>query len=104
VHTHLVLAVQSTSPPSWAISAIIVSTSRIRGTLCSTTGSLVSRQAARIGSAPFLFPVVLTWPLSGWPPWITKDSASESLMRVWAIGTAILAPLWRRPASAPGRP
>ena len=31
------------------------------------TGSLVSRQAARIGSAPFLFPAAVTRPLSGWP-------------------------------------
>src|SRR3954468_60084 len=80
--------VHSTSAPTWAISAIIVSTSRIRGTLWSTTGSLVSRHAARIGSAPFLFPVVRTRPLSGRPPWITNDSASESLTRVCAIGTA----------------
>src|SRR5256885_3534522 len=77
--------VHSTSAPSCAISAIIVSTSRMRGTLCSTTGSLVSRHAARIGRAPFLLPVVWTRPLSGRPPWITKDSASESLTSVWAI-------------------
>src|SRR6266513_1665503 len=57
--------VHSTSAPTSASSAIIVSTSRIRGTLCSTTGSLVSRHAARMGSAPFLLPAARTRPLSG---------------------------------------
>ena len=55
--------VHSASAPSAAISAIIVSTSRIRGTLLSTTGSLVSRQAASTGRAPFLFPAARTRPL-----------------------------------------
>ena len=39
-----------------ARSSSIVSTSRMRGTFASVTGSSVSRHAARIGSAPFLFP------------------------------------------------
>ena len=68
------------------MSATIVSTSRIRGMLCRTTGSLVSRHAARIGSAPFLFPAAVTRPLSGVPPSITNDSASASLTAVWAMG------------------
>ncbi len=40
------------------------------------TGSSVSRQAARIGRAPFLLPAARTRPESGWPPSITNDSAS----------------------------
>ena len=68
--------VQSTSTPMSARSSSIVSTSRIRGTLCSSTGSLVSTQAARIGSTPFLFPAALTVPCRACPPSITKDSVS----------------------------
>src|SRR3954451_21822577 len=48
----------------------------MRGTLCSSTGSLVSTQAARIGSTPFLFPAAVTRPCRAWPPSITKDSIS----------------------------
>ena len=48
--------VQSTSAPSARSSSSIVSTSRMRGTFGRTTGSSVSRHAARIGSAPFLLP------------------------------------------------
>ena len=55
-------------------SSTIVSTSRIRGTFESVTGSSVSRHAARIGSAPFLFPAARMRPPSGWPPSITNDS------------------------------
>ncbi len=42
----------------------------------SVTGSSESRHAARIGSAPFLFPEARTWPESGKPPSITNDSAN----------------------------
>ena len=38
----------------------------------------VSRVAAMIGSAPFLFPAARTRPFRGRPPSITKDSASVS--------------------------
>ena len=55
-------AVQVTVAPSEASSASIASTSLIRGTLRSVTSSSVSRQAARIGSAPFLFPAGTTVP------------------------------------------
>ena len=48
-------------------SSIIASTSRMRGTLSSVTGSAVSTQAARIGSAAFLFPAGRTVPESGTP-------------------------------------
>ena len=89
--------VHSASAPSAAISAIIVSTSRMRGTLLSTTGSLVSRQAASIGSAPFLFPAARTRPLRRCPPSITKDSASTSVTAVWAIRGAIVALLGADP-------
>ena len=74
--------IHSTSAPRSASSATIVSTSRMRGTLRSTTGSSVSRHAARIGSAPFLFPATRTRPLSGLPPSITKDSTAASLATV----------------------
>src|SRR5262249_56703945 len=47
--------------------------------LRSTTGSSVSRQAARSGRAPFLFPAARTRPLSGRPPSITNDSTAASL-------------------------
>src|SRR3712207_8573332 len=40
----------------------IVSTSRMRGTLRTTTSSSVSTEAARIGSAPFLLPAGVTVP------------------------------------------
>ncbi len=68
----------STSAPMSHRSSIIASTSRMRGTLSSVTGSAVSRQAARIGSAAFLFPAGLTVPLSGTPPSITNDSKIPS--------------------------
>src|SRR4029077_5943623 len=77
--------VPSTSAPSAEISAIMVSTSRIRGTFESTTGSLVNRHAASTGSAPFLFPAARTRPPRGCPPSITKDSAMASVTAVWAI-------------------
>jgi putative nucleotidyltransferase with HDIG domain len=51
----------------------------MRGTFRSTTGSSVSRHAARIGSAPFLFPATRTRPPSGLPPSITNDSTAASL-------------------------
>ena len=44
------------SAPRSSSSSTIVSTSRIRGTFASVTGSPASSVAARIGSAPFLFP------------------------------------------------
>src|SRR5919198_1169282 len=77
--------VHSISAPRSPISAIIVSTSRIRGTLWSTTGSVVSRQAARIGRAPFLFPAAVTRPFKGCPPSITKDSTSASVTAACAM-------------------
>ncbi len=40
----------------------MVSTSRIRGTFDSVTGSCASSVAARIGRTPFLFPAALIVP------------------------------------------
>ena len=57
--------VQSASAPTPWSSPTIDSTSSIRGTFESVTGSSVSRHAARIGSAPFLFPEARTRPPSG---------------------------------------
>ena len=62
----------SASAPMSTSSSTIVCTSRIRGTFVSCTGSDASTVAARIGSAPFLFPAARTVPLSGRPPSITK--------------------------------
>src|SRR3954454_23498995 len=70
---------QSTSAPTSASSSHIVATSRIRGTFESSTGSVASSVAARIGSAPFLFPAARTLPERGCPPSITNDSAKDSL-------------------------
>ena len=52
----------------------IASTSRMRGTLRTTTSSVVRTDAARIGSAPFLFPAGVTVPRSGTPPSMTNFS------------------------------
>ncbi len=71
--------IHSTSAPRLSSSSTIVSTSRIRGTFVSVTGSEASSVAARIGSAPFLFPAARTRPFRGRPPSITKDSASFSV-------------------------
>ena len=54
----------------------IASTSRMRGTLRTTTGSSVRTHEARIGSAPFLFPAGTMVPESGAPPSITNFSMS----------------------------
>src|SRR5689334_12687187 len=72
-------AVHDASAPRSPSSSSIVSTSRMRGTFLSVTGSSVSRHAARIGSAPFLFPATRMVPPSGRLPSITKASA-----RAWA--------------------
>ena len=53
----------------------MASTSEIRGTLRRITSSSVSRQAARIGSAPFLFPAAVIVPDSGTPPSMTNFSS-----------------------------
>ena len=60
------------SRPCRQTSSSIVSTSRMRGTFESVTGSSASRHAARIGRAPFLFPEARMRPLSGFPPSMTK--------------------------------
>src|SRR5215211_4166306 len=65
---------RSTLAPVEATSSSMVSTSRIWGTLRSTTGSSASRQAATMGSAAFLFPDGRMVPLSGCPPLMTKLS------------------------------
>ena len=77
--------VHSTSAPTSASSATIVSTSRMRGTFVSVTSSSVSRHAARIGSAPFLFPAARIVPDSVAPPSITKASVNASVTVVVAM-------------------
>src|SRR5919204_1347142 len=80
----------SASAPRSAISSTIVSTSRIRGTFLKTTGSGLSRQPARIGSAPFLFPAARIVPLSDRAPSMTNDSARASVTAVDMAAQAIV--------------
>src|SRR6266542_3907446 len=79
----------SASAPTSASSATIVSTSRMRGTFLNVTSSSVSRQAARIGSAPFLLPAARTVPDRRAPPSITKDSISASATAVVAMSSLL---------------
>ncbi len=80
---------------------IIVSTSRMRGRFVSSTGSSVSRHAARIGSAPFLLPDARMRPESGCPPSITNDSAAGLTMVEDTKRTMLTPPC--RPATRPGK-
>src|SRR3954464_1948622 len=52
----------------------IASTSRMRGTLRTTTSSAVRADAARMGRAAFLLPAGTTGPDNGWPPSMTNFS------------------------------
>src|SRR3954466_4901260 len=52
----------------------IASTSRMRGTLRTTTSSAVRADAARMGRAAFLLPAGMTLPDSGVPPSMTNFS------------------------------
>src|SRR4051794_26849459 len=70
----------STVTPSRSSSAIIVRTSWMSGTLSMTTSSVVSRHAARIGSAAFLLPAGVTLPDSGTPPSMTNFSMGGSAL------------------------
>src|SRR3954469_10033806 len=64
----------STLTPNRSSRAIILRKCWISGTLSMTTSSVVSRQAARIGSAAFLLPAGVTLPGSGTPPSMTNFS------------------------------
>ena len=66
--------VHATSAPRSASSSSIVSTSRMRGMLPSTTGSEVSSVAASSVSAAFLLPSGRMVPVSGTPPSMTRNS------------------------------
>ena len=70
-------AVHETSTPSRSSKPSIDSTSRIRGTLRTTSSSSVSRHAARIGSAAFLLPAGTISPESGTPPWMMNFSMGD---------------------------
>ena len=52
----------------------MASTSRMRGTLRTSTSSSVRTPAARIGNAPFLFPAGVIVPDNGAPPSMTNFS------------------------------
>src|SRR3990170_1039447 len=70
----------SASAPRSARSSTMVSTSRMRGTFESRTSSEARTHAARIGSAPFLFPEARTVPDSGRPPSMTKDCIARAMV------------------------
>ena len=65
---------RSTRTPTPSRIASIASTSRMRGTLRTTTSSSVRTAQARIGSAPFLFPAGSNVPDNGAPPSMTNFS------------------------------
>src|SRR4051794_37164478 len=83
----------SISTPRCSSSSSMASTSRIRGTLRSTTSSSVRRHAASTGSAAFLLPAGTTVPERGYPPSMKNFSmAAASVQKGWhALGM-------RRPA------
>src|SRR3954471_20730757 len=64
----------STRTPSPRRMFSIASTSRIRGTLRTTTSSAVRADAARMGRAPFLLPAGTIVPDNGVPPSMTNFS------------------------------
>ena len=68
------------TPRVWS-SFLSVSTSPINGMLRSTTGSSVSRHAARIGKAAFLLPDGVRVPFNGVPPLIINCSISLGICR-----------------------
>ena len=105
---------QLTATPSARRMSSIASTSRMRGTLRTTTSSSVRRDDARIGSAPFLLPAGTIVPESGTPPSMTNFSMScgarrrrphggafaSRLASVTAICTVKFAPRAHYPARA----
>src|SRR2546426_10874013 len=58
----------------------------------SVTGSSVSRQAARIGRAPFLFPATRIVPLSGCRPSMTNASASAGATAIAGYASRVVTP------------
>ena len=68
---------RSTLTPRSASSASIASTSRMTGTLCSTTSSEVRRLQASSGRAAFLLPAGTIVPESGTPPSMTNFSTGR---------------------------
>src|SRR5919107_4320462 len=74
----------------------MASTSAIRGTLSTTTSSVVSRHAARIGRAAFLLPAGVTVPDSGTPPSMTNFSMGGA-----APGREFEGERWARVTSMP---
>jgi putative nucleotidyltransferase with HDIG domain len=84
--------VHSASTPRLAISSIIVSTSRMRGTLRSVTGSSARSVAARIGKAPFLLPAARMRPLSAFRPSITNASGTAGATAMTGYPSGALAP------------
>ena len=74
------------SPPKFSTPAPMLSsnfrisrTSLISGRLCKIIGSSLSKVAANIGKAAFLFPAGVTSPLSGIPPSIRNFSIDTPL-------------------------
>src|SRR6478609_5190803 len=80
---------RSTRTPTPSSSSSIASTSRICGTLLSTTSSSVRTQAARMGSAAFLLPAGAIVPDSGTPPSITNFSIAAGAARVTVMSAQL---------------
>ena len=78
---HVCLSFSIIVTPSVWSSFLSVRTSPINGMLRSTTGSSVSRHAARIGKAAFLLPDGVRVPFNGVLPLITNCSISLGLCR-----------------------
>ena len=76
-------SVHSASAPREARISSRVSTSRIRGTLCSTTSSVDNTAAQRQGSAAFLFPAGRILPLRGRPPSTTNVGIGSLDWSLW---------------------
>src|ERR671935_764136 len=77
---------RSTRTPMSSSRPSMASTSRIRGTLETTTSSSVSSEAARTGKAAFLLPAGTTVPDSGVPPSITNFSMRR--VRAGLVGSS----------------
>src|SRR3954452_11781834 len=81
-----------TSAPSSERSSSMVSTSRMRGRFRSVTGSPARIVAARIGSAPFLFPAARIVPLMRLRPSMMNASASAGATAIAGYASRLVSP------------
>ena len=95
--------VHSTSAPSAASSAHIVSTSRMRGTLCSTTGSLVEQARGEDRQRAVLVPGGADAAAAGAArPRSRRTLRARSVTAVWAIGGGYPSAPWSHPRAGLG--